>query len=338
MNRFEVDSLRTNGHLTTTTLIGQDLLHTLPARHVVFGVDESYLAHASINLMSIVRNDPTVLFHFHIITSSCLDPFSAAFREIAAAHRFILSIHRLSHELFERAVQSKRFPQSIYYRLLAPSILREHDQALYLDADMVCLQSLVPLWDQLAHGEVVAVVRDCAVGGPQRAAALGMAGTDYFNSGMMLINLKAWRQLVVSERALTVIESQPTQMLYPDQDALNIVLEGKVRFVDGRFNFLVKLEHSERDYARQIPHDTVLLHYAGNNKPWQAWNGQPAVAFYRQVRADSPWRDHALDGPGNLRQARLMYRHHLRRREFVQGFIWRFRRALWRLMPFRRQF
>lgn len=328
MRCLDIDLLRAQGCVTTTAVVECHEACNKPVLQVVFGVDKAYFSHAVINMISIAQHDPCAQFHFHIITSTDLSPFTEQIEIVGEAHGCAVSTHLLADQLFDGLVASRRFPASIYYRLLAPFILDAYEQALYLDADMVCLKPLSEVWQQIDADDVVGVVADCQVAGPQRAQSLGLASGRYFNSGVMLMNLRPWRALDISQRTMDVIEARQAEMVYPDQDALNIVLEGCARFMGSRFNYLAKLGHAEEDYIKQVPADTVLLHYAGNNKPWQAWNQQPAVAFYRQARALSPWCNVELDAPTNRRQARLMSHQHVRRKEYWHGLVWRIKRVL----------
>ena len=40
------------------------------------------------------------------------------------------------------------FKRETYFRLLLPQLLPDHHKVLYLDADMICLSDLAPLFDQ----------------------------------------------------------------------------------------------------------------------------------------------------------------------------------------------
>jgi len=103
------------------------------------------------------------------------------------------------------------------------------------------------------------------------------------------------------------------------------VLEGKVCFVDRRFNFIEMLAHDENGYQRDVPPDTCIIHYAGADKPWQAWNQQKVCLHYRNIYRRSPVADQPFDLPRNHQQAKKMYKAMFRTRQFLMGVYWRFR-------------
>lgn len=51
-------------------------------------------------------------------------------------------------QMFEKAPVSKRYPQEMYYRLLAPHLLPEPlEKILYLDPDILVINPLRSLWE-----------------------------------------------------------------------------------------------------------------------------------------------------------------------------------------------
>ncbi|MFF7708721.1 glycosyltransferase [Pseudomonas sp. NPDC007930] len=303
----------------STPVIAGDAPGALP---VVFGVDAKFLPHAAITLQSVIECNPGVAYHFHFISCACLTAAQAQMVQMLEGTGCLATFHQVDAGLFTQFPQTALFPQAAYYRLLAPFILRGSARLLYLDADIVCLQPLAPLWRALAEGQVVAAVSDAPKAVTARCASLGLAAGQYFNSGVLLVDVPRWHQAKVTQRAFEVLEARATELCFPDQDALNIVLEGQVEFVEGRYNCQFMLGHKRSDYARAIPAGTVLLHYAGANKPWQVWNRQAGVAPYHAVRARSPWRKQPLDMPATHEMARRVYRQHLRRQGWPRALTW----------------
>jgi UDP-glucose:(glucosyl)LPS alpha-1,3-glucosyltransferase/UDP-D-galactose:(glucosyl)LPS alpha-1,3-D-galactosyltransferase/UDP-glucose:(galactosyl)LPS alpha-1,2-glucosyltransferase len=291
--------------------------------HVVFGVDQAFLSHAAIAMQSIIERERDLSFHFHFISTADLSGALANLQTIIAESRCQATFHRIADQLFENLPQSTLFPKSIYYRLLAPFILEEYQQVVYLDADIVCLAPLSPIWRQLEATDcVAAVVRDSPLAEQSRTASLGMTCEQYFNSGVMLIDIRAWHRERVTEQVLEVIEQRAAELKWPDQDALNVVLQERAHFIDARFNTQFKLGHGRDDHQRPVPPETVLLHYAGANKPWQIWNTQAATLHYREVRARSPWRDTPFDVPSTSKHAKRMYKSCFLDNKPLKGVYW----------------
>lgn len=104
--------------------------------------------------------------------------------------------------LFENAPTSKRYPKEMYYRLLSPLILPQKlERVLYLDPDMLIINPLRPLWELDLHGKTFAAASHTGL--TEMANEINQVRLDteheYFNSGVMLIDLTAARKLVTAE-------------------------------------------------------------------------------------------------------------------------------------------
>lgn len=304
----------------------QVIIESENVRHIFFGVDNRFITHALITVMSLTDNSGESAYHFHIISSDLSENDVSKFAEILTGSRHGMTVHHTGSELFSSLPTTVLFTHATYYRLLAPLLVPSAEKLLYLDADMVCLNSLDLLW-AFPNGEnaIALVVGESEGLQASLAASAGLKNSRYFNAGMMMINVPAWNQAQVSEKALQLLTSQVTPFKYLDQDALNIVLEGKVCFVDRRFNFIEMLSHGDDGYQRDVPPETCIIHYAGADKPWQAWNQQKVCQYYRTLYRRSPVASQPYDLPGNHQQAKKMYKAMFRTRQYLMGVYWRFR-------------
>jgi lipopolysaccharide biosynthesis glycosyltransferase len=110
-----------------------------------------------------------------------------------------------------------------YARLLLSSLFPESvGKVLYLDADILVTGSLAPLWQTDLDGAAVAAVvdtdsidhsarLDSSLAGQVGPAFTGTALTvgEYFNAGVLLIDMARWREEQVSDRALHFMAGNP---------------------------------------------------------------------------------------------------------------------------------
>jgi len=191
-----------------------------------------------------------------------------------------------------------------YLRLLLPDVLPEPlEKVLYLDSDLVVRRSLQELWN-VGPG-------DCAIravqefGQPYAAPALGLSrlgitkheelgikpDAPCFNSGVMLVNLKRWREENVSDRALSYLREYAAHLNCHDQEGLNVALHGEWGQLDPRWNRMSQiyaLEHwPETPFKEQIREtrdelirDPYIVHYNGRTKPWKFNGLHPAHGLF----------------------------------------------------------
>ena len=104
----------------------------------------------------------------------------------------------------------------------------------------------------------------------------------------------------------------------PDQDALNVVLDGKVKFLDSRWNYFYDMGHQ----LEEIPADTVFLHYFGAIKPWEVICHHPMQKHYQKYERMSPWVDSPPLAPITASKMERYARELWQQGEFRQALSW----------------
>lgn len=294
---------------------------------VGYGTDAAYVRPMGVSIASLAEANPGLDLRVHVFASSITDGDLARLRTLAEARPGLeIVLYDVDAAVFGNLPILRRYPLAIYFRLLMPLVLPELERLLYLDSDILCLGDLGPLADAAPEGEVAAVVSDVGKTPGNRMAALGMTGGRYFNSGVMLIRVPLWNSLQVSERTLHLLEETPGRFLLPDQDALNVLLEGRLRYLPSAWNCM---SLAPADVA-----SAVLLHCAAHPKPWRAACGTPAQGLYLGIEARTPWGGLPLEPPKDYQEARWFARKLFRTGEVSQGLAWFARSGL---MKFRRK-
>ena len=123
---------------------------------------------------------------------------------------------------------------------------------------------------------------------------------DYFQSGVLLLNLK---KMAKDDLCNRMIEYAAThKCTYPDQDVLNIFCEGKVKYVDGRWNVEMNSDAMsivpyapEKVYKQYLENreNAYIYHFSGMDKPWKNPFMEKADIFWNAVRK-TPWYEIVL--------------------------------------------
>jgi lipopolysaccharide biosynthesis glycosyltransferase len=168
-----------------------------------------------------------------------------------------------------------------YVRLLLPQFLPDHvSKVLYLDADILVFGDLGRLWEVDLEGFALGAVADvCSEINAQRlglgtnsiarCADLQTAPNlcEYFNSGVLLVDLERWRQDQISEKAMQYMTLNP-HTLFADQDGLNVACDGRWKKLNDRWNLQ---NHSPDGYFTMRPEQRPsIAHFTGKWKPWHA--------------------------------------------------------------------
>ncbi|MGY4104991.1 glycosyltransferase family 8 protein [Ignavigranum ruoffiae] len=200
---------------------------------------------------------------------------------------------------FSDAPTTDRYPETIYYRLLAHEFLPEDlDRILYLDADILCINDFSNLYKLDLGLNLYAAASHTKVGNllnKFNQKRLGLAEvTEYFNSGVLLMNLKQIRQQVRREDIFAFIEDNYRTLFLPDQDVLNglygpeiISLPDEVYNYDTRYGFIYEsLSRGEWNSDWVMVH-TVFLHFCGRNKPWIPKVADGLALLYKHYQAQA---------------------------------------------------
>lgn len=211
-----------------------------------------------------------------------------------------------------------------FYRYFIPEIFSEQEKILYLDADIVVLSDVSELYDtNIEDNYLLAAVKDIeAIGNcrmndkyiPYLINDVGLnRPMDYFQAGVLLINLKTFRNQIKTEQLIQKTLQQKWNML--DQDVLNWACQGKVKFLEMRWNVLMDWKYSGKsrmDIIKNAPNsvyqmyliarnEPAVIHYAGAWKPWRMprcdyaeefWYYARKSPFYETILYENIYRKH----------------------------------------------
>lgn len=255
---------------------------------IVLACDEAYAMPLATALRSIVEaNGASWPLDFFILAFA----FPAATRERVAASlpSDSATIHWVTVDL--TAFQDFSTPHHIskvtYARFLIPRVFPETvTTVLYLDADLIVLGDLRPLWETDLGGAVVGAVLDgldTQIKANEPISQRAPRVQNYFNAGVLLIDLLKWREEKVSEAALDYLTLHPDTP-FSDQDALNVACDGKWKQLDGRWNFV---DYFERVEMSALDHNQLpwIVHFATWEKPWNAKIRHINAGFYDAFRS-----------------------------------------------------
>lgn len=162
-----------------------------------------------------------------------------------------------------------RLSDAAYYRILAAIWLAAQPgagRAIYIDSDTCIGPGLADMLRfDLAGRPLGARLEESASGAIRRAAnKLGMAPEEYFNSGVLILDLAHPDCVPALHQAFDLAVSNPERLSFLDQCALNAAFLGKTMPVPDRFNTFVR----HQDDVSKLPGDILVTHYLSRPKPW----------------------------------------------------------------------
>lgn len=183
-----------------------------------------------------------------------------------------------------------------------PYICKEIDKVLYLDGDIIVQNDLTELYQTDIEGVYGAAVVDSGL--LYSDTLIRQKIKNYFNSGVMLLNLRMLREENIPEE-LVREKYKSTDNSLMDQHVLNKVFLGKIKFLEQRYNVLyvnliraryfhgLTLESVNKLYGENyikwedMLDNGVIIHYSSFDKPWK-YSDVTAVDIWEKYYAKSP--------------------------------------------------
>ena len=237
---------------------------------LAFSFDANYITPFMVLLVSIFASNGGEEIYFHVALTNASTSDKQQITQFIEAHHCKAWFYDIDIELVRSfAPPSERYGLATFYRLLLPSLLPERiEKFIYLDVDILILNSLRPLYNtELETMPVAAVPEPVTYVRPD----LGLhTPSEYFNAGILLINLPLWREQRIAERAIQFLKDYPEKVEYLDQDALNAVLAGNWLSLSDAYNFTWRALPSQasRGELQRLAATKTIIHFNTALKPW----------------------------------------------------------------------
>lgn len=251
--------------------------------NIVFSIDDNYAPHTAASILSILDHaNKSDNIHFYIILSNASNETKQKLSQIKSKKNFSMSFIDLQRTDFPN-IPSYMF-NPVNARLILPDIFPTVDKVLYLDGDTIVLNSLAELYHQSLPNIYAAVVSDTTWSVDYRVKELGLS--KYFNSGVILLNLKKMRKDKLIEKFIEAHHKlyMENKIIWEDQDILNFVFDENVLFMPQRFNLLA---HDIENFPKNEVQNPIIIHYT-SCKPWKT-NECNYNAYYEKYVRQSPF-------------------------------------------------
>ena len=261
--------------------------------NILLTLDRNYLVPMRVLLTSLFLNNPGECFHIYLAGDGLTQEDLASARALCARFSSRLTLLDVDDHLFSAAPTLRYYSRAMYYRLLAAELLPDTLQrVLYLDPDMLVLGPLHDLYDTDMDGRLFAA---CIHKGlvdlstPVNRMRLGTPDAEgYFNSGMLLMNLREMRLHVHPQEIFDYVEQNRQLLVLPDQDVLNALYADAILPLDERLYNYDARKYSEYLVASQskcdmawVMENTRILHFCGKKKPWKKTVTGRFLSLYR---------------------------------------------------------
>lgn len=257
--------------------------------HVLLAFDDNFWAPAYAVMRSIClgthRRKDLV---FHLCQMGLTDEHQKDLQSITTEFGAKLIFNDLtSNKIFNDQIAAlpsdNRLNHMMYARLMVDVLVpKDVARIIYFDCDTYVRGAIEELAEidmgknaiaavEDAHADFITTKRDMA-----ENKDLFDTADPYFNSGLLVIDTKKWRQAKVLETLKTMVSNGTMARLYYDQDFLNLVFKHNWHHLDQMWNII----------DPRPPHEAFnpkMLHYTGKRRPWKLLSYVAFARAYRHV-------------------------------------------------------
>lgn len=253
--------------------------------NIVLITDSRYTPPTSTSMYSAIKTKcDTTIYNFYIIAENITKQDENMLRSLEKLAPETVRVKiipqqelNIPYENMQRFMQYKVGMHKIYL----PQTLKDIDKVIYMDGDTIVLKDLRELYDIDVSQVYAAVAKDgIFYRFPKEMTEMGLDKRGfYFNSGVMLYNLKKQREDNIVKELETYVKTH--EDFFGDQDVLNVVFGDKLKLMSYRYNCISTffeeddLNFLSKYFGENLPSQTfniyensTIIHYAGD-KPWQ---------------------------------------------------------------------
>lgn len=251
---------------------------------IVFAFDKNMVFPACVCLSSLMMSAKETTFYDIFILYPASDGLER--KEIDRVQEFYSNC-RIQYiavdDIFAGAYEIRGITTPAYYRLLIPELIPQYDKILYSDVDVIFRSDLYDIYSSTD-------MQGCLLAGVNSLSHLVPAYAKYYTeqlkrnprsivySGNLIFNGKQMREEHTTEK---LIEHRGQKYMFQDMDILNVVCEGRIKFLSPCFclsTFIAEQAIYGKEKLTEIWTDqeiatalsSGIVHYNGQ-KPWRGW-------------------------------------------------------------------
>ncbi|MGP1938977.1 MAG: glycosyltransferase [Arsenophonus sp. ET-DL9-MAG3] len=287
--------------------------------NIAYGVDKNFLFGTGISITSILINNKNIDFHFHVFTNFFNDKQKKLFLQLANKYNTKITIYFVQNNNLPELPTTQNWSSAIYFRFIIVNYLfLKIKKVLYLDADIFCKGNISQLIEiNFLNNEIAGVIQE---GGKEKFKSIDInsIGEKYFNSGFLLINIQQWQKEDISTKVINLILKK--NLPFPDQDALNLLLIGKLIFLDKKWNKIYSLDEAIKNNKKiEIYNSDLLIHYIGYTKPWHKWANSSLIQSFIIAKNVSPWKNVVFKNPKNTYLFKYQVKHLIYQKKYISA-------------------
>lgn len=277
--------------------------------NILYTFNDKFVPQVAASICSICENNKSIEnITFYLITMDISNKNKIQLKKFINSYNRKVEIFEIAdlHDYFNFEFDTLGWNKVIIARLLMGKILPKNvEKILYLDGDTIVRDSLDELWHLNLCQKTLGMSIEPTVD-KKRKQDLGLAQYHYYNSGVLLVDLKRWRDIDAEKLIMDYYKKHKGLLFAADQDAINGALKDEIYTILPKYNFynifyhysytflknLEKpLQYISKEEFEECKKNPVIIHYLGEERPWRNGNTHKYKNDYEKYLSLTPWKN-----------------------------------------------
>lgn len=191
------------------------------------------------------------------------------------------------------------FNISSFLRIFIPELIPDEDKALFIDSDTLIKTGIKELYDTDISDYMCAMSYNMPIYSAMLNEAHLKSADGYYNAGVILLNLKKWRENEIQKRILDFYYANGGNFPTDDQSIINAIVSRECYTLDYKYNAMIGTFYwsyskfckmntdigcKSRDEYENARRNPVIIHFNGPGvRPWEKWCAHPHTKEYRSI-------------------------------------------------------
>lgn len=233
---------------------------------VFYTTDDAYAPLLAVSVNSLLSNaSKSDFYKIHIIESNISRENKEKIASLARENASIVfeDLEDRISGIASRLALRDYYSASTYLRIFIANAFPEYDKALYIDSDTVIDRDISEMFFTDIGENLVGAVQEnvmlLPVFGEYSEKVLKIDRLNYFNAGILLMNMKKMRETNLEARFIELLGERSFPVAQ-DQDYLNVLCSGSVHYFPYSWNLM------PADNMKGI--EPYIVHYKMAQRPW----------------------------------------------------------------------
>lgn len=236
---------------------------------IFFAVDDGYISFLAVALKSLIENASNdYCYAIKVLYTNISERNKKKILQYEKENVKIefVDLNYYILEVKDKLYTRDYYTKTTYFRLFIPNLYPQYNKAIYLDSDIVVLGDISELYNIEIGNNLVAaapddVIQNSKIFSEYAERVVGVAKHEnYFNAGILLMNLDEMRKFDFQAKFLYLLESIKFTVAQ-DQDYLNRLCKGRTKIIDKVWDRMPIPDDEIKD------EDIKIIHYNLIYKP-----------------------------------------------------------------------